>query len=94
MKKTTLRHLALEFSPESGQPSTWPDYSSLQSKRHVALWFGHSQAWPKPSLGPGRMRHLALGQAEASALPERHLVLGRSDARVRPQRHLALGRSD
>jgi hypothetical protein len=35
-----LGHVALRFP-----------YEGEQSKRQVALWLGHSQAWPKASLG-------------------------------------------
>jgi hypothetical protein len=62
MKKTTLRHLALEFSPESGQP-----------KRHVALGLTTLRCSPSARwrFGLGTHRHgpsLALGLAGCATL--------------------------
>jgi len=56
----------------------------------VALWLGHSEAWPKASLGPGRAgpkielvpgreqtkRHMAFGQHHPIPAAQRHLSLG------------------
>ncbi|KAL9381607.1 hypothetical protein Peur_024642 [Populus x canadensis] len=66
------------------------DVKGNKSKHHVVLWLGHSQAWPKASLGPGRagpkielnpghgetMHHVALGQYLPKPAAQRHLELG------------------
>jgi hypothetical protein len=93
-KKTTLGHVALRFSSwgrTNQVPSgAWPASSTLQSKRQVALWLGHCQAWPMASLGSSKVGpEIALGAGRGQT--KRHMAFEQHHPRPAAQRHLALG---